>query len=77
MIKLWAKKKKENGSADQQDGRKLVEAGALARTVRRVRTIRVDGGEVLERALRVRLHRLAALLPVGGADLAVLLLQRR
>ena len=35
----------------------------------------VDGGEVLERALGVGLHRLAALGPVGGADLAVLVLK--
>ena len=34
----------------------------------------VDGGEVLERALGVGLHRLVALVPVGGADLAVLVL---
>ena len=35
----------------------------------------VDGGEVLERALGVGLHRLVALVPVGRADLAVLILR--
>ena len=34
----------------------------------------VDGLEVLERTLGVGLHRLVALVPVGGADLAVLVL---
>lgn len=68
-------REKENGSADQHGGRKLVEAGALPRTVRRVRTIGVDGGEVLELARGVGLQGLATLCPVGGADLAVLLLE--
>ena len=37
----------------------------------------LNAGEVLERALGVRLHRLGALAPVGGADLAVLVLSTR
>ena len=36
----------------------------------------VDGREVLERTLRVGLHRLAALGPVRGTDFAVLILHR-
>ena len=47
---------------------KLVDTGAFPRTVRRT----IDRGEVLEGALRVRLHRRAALGPVRGAHLAVL-----
>lgn len=35
----------------------------------------VDGGEVLERTLGVRLHRLPTFAPVCGAHLAVLVLE--
>ena len=51
-----------------------VKAGALLAHVA-VRLGRGGVGEVLQRTLGVGLDRLAALLPVSGADLAVLVLR--
>ena len=53
-----------------------LDTSALARTVRTIRLclclrVRIDRGEILERARGVRLHRLLALVPVRGAHLAV------
>lgn len=72
---LESRQKREGKGGQQLCRGKLVEARALPRTI--VRTIGVNSGEVLEGTLRVGLHGLAALRPVGGAHLAVLLLQQR
>ena len=54
----------------------LVNTGTLLAHIP-VRAVAIDARKVLERTLRVSLHRLAALVPVGGAHLTVLVLRMK
>ena len=64
------------GETERQKGRSVGTGTLVAHIPVDSGRLAVDGREVLERTLRVGLHRLAALGPVRGADFAVLILHR-